>query len=92
VSTYFEIVCQTLDIGYEDIESANRDSKIKERLEKLTTTYGNVLVTSGPSYEDNVTRFAYVFKYATAHADYLNSIIAWSPELRAALTKDRVDI
>jgi hypothetical protein len=92
VPTYFEIVCQTLDIGYEDIESASRDSKIKERLEKLTTTYGNVLVTGGPSYEDNVTRFAYVFKYATAHADYLNSIIAWSPELRAALTKDRVDI
>jgi len=57
VPTYFEIVCQTLDIGYEDIESANRDSKIKERLEKLTTTYGNVLVTGGPSYEDNVTPF-----------------------------------
>jgi hypothetical protein len=92
VPTYFEIVCQTLDIGYEDIETTDRDSKITERLQELSDTYGNVLATGGPSYDDNLTRFAYVFKYATAHADYLNTIIGRSPELCEALTKKRVDI
>jgi hypothetical protein len=90
--TYFEIVCQTLDLGYEDIEDKDRDAKITRCLQQLTDTYGNVLAKGGPSYEDNVTRFAYVFRYSTAHADYLNTVISWSPELQAALTRERVDI
>ena len=59
----------------------------------MTKTYrGDVLTTGGPSYESNVTRFAYVFKYATAHADYLNTIITQSRRLSAALIQERVDI
>jgi hypothetical protein len=91
VPTYFEIVCQTLDIAYETIEG-DKDANILQRLQALTETYGNVLTKGGPSYEDNLSRFAYVFKYATAHSDYLNTIIASSPELRAALTQERIHI
>jgi hypothetical protein len=90
--TFFEIIKQTLDTEYGAIEGADKDKRIAECLEALTASYNNVLVQGGPSYEDGLTRFAYVFRYATAHADYLNTIIDSSLELKAALTGARVDI
>jgi hypothetical protein len=75
VPTYFEIVSPTLDIAYGAIEGKNKDARIDARLQALTNTYRNVLTKGGPDYEDSVSRLAYVFKYATAHVDYLNTII-----------------
>jgi hypothetical protein len=65
---------------------------ILDRLSKLSKQYHNVLVEGGPDYEDEVTRFAYVFRYSTAHAEYVNGAIGWSPELRQALRKEQVHI
>jgi hypothetical protein len=90
--TFFEIIKETLDRGYKEIEGKDKDDKIKARLDELSERFNNVLAKGGPDYEDSVTRFAYVFRYATAHADYLDSIIGWSPELRAALKQKRVTI
>jgi hypothetical protein len=82
--TYFEIVKLTLDAGYNEIEGDDKDKLIKERLEALTKCYNNVLAQGGPSYEDALTRFAYVFRYSTAHADYLNTIIGPTRSIRLA--------
>jgi hypothetical protein len=83
--TFFEIVGATLDSIYADFKDS--DEEIKKRLNDLSDRYSHVLAKGGPSYEDELTRFAYVFRYATAHADYLNSIVGWDPELRAALRR-----
>jgi hypothetical protein len=90
--TYFEIVAKVLDRGYEEILGNDRDKKIAECLAGLSKRYGNVLAEGGPSYEDNLTRFAYVFGYATAHSDYLSTIIDNSKLLRAALAADQIEI
>lgn len=90
--TFFEIVRQTLDLEYGEIEGADKDEKITKCLEALSSRFNDVLNKGGPSYEDSLTRFAYVFKYTTAHADYLNTIIDWSPEIRTVLKQDRVNI
>jgi hypothetical protein len=90
--TYFEIVGETLDRSYSDIESPKKDKLIIARLAKLSAQYANLLVEGGPSYADDITRFAYVFRYTTAHADYLHQLLSYSPDLRAALGGDTVTI
>src|SRR5580704_8032960 len=90
--TFFEIIKETLDLGYNDIDDEDKVDKIKTCLDTLQERYSNVLAQGGPSYKDATTRFAYVFRYSTAHADYLNTIIDYCPELREALKEDRVNI
>lgn len=90
--TYFEIVVETLDRSYAEIDASNKDDLISTRLTELTKKYSNLLATGGPSYTDDITRFAYVFRYSTAHADYLHQVVSYSPELRKALAGDIVTV
>jgi hypothetical protein len=90
--TYFEIVGETLDRIYSDIEDTKKDKLIAAGLSALSSHYANLLVTGGPSYSDEITRFAYVFRYATAHADYLHQLVTLSPHLRDALTGDTITV
>lgn len=90
--TFFEIVKETLDLEYGEIADKDKDDKISKCLDTLSGRFKDVLNKGGPSYKDSLTRFAYVFKYTTAHADYLNSIIGWSPELRKILKQEKVNI
>lgn len=90
--TFFEIIKQTLDRAYEDIDDDDKVARINECLDELQIRYNDVLAKGGPSYKDSTTRFAYVFRYSTAHADYLNSILNFCPELRKALKAHRVNI
>ena len=83
--TYFEIVLKVLDRAYKEIDEDDKDQKILACLEALSTTYADALNKGGPSYKDPITRFAYVFRYTTAHAEYLNQAMGWCDELRAAL-------
>jgi len=89
--TFFEIVRKTLDRGYADIKG-ERDEKIKARLHRLREQISDVLASGGPHYFDPVTRFAYVYKYASAHADYLDGIIKRSPSIQEVLNRDKVSI
>jgi hypothetical protein len=50
------------------------------------------LAEGGPSYDDEITRWAYDFRYSTAHAEYLNAATGWAPDLRATLAEDQVHI
>jgi len=90
--TYFEIVGETLDRSYGDIESPEKDKLITGRLAELSAQYAKLLVAGGPSYADEITRFSYVFRYSTAHADYLHQIVGYCPELRKALVGDTVTV
>jgi len=90
--TYFEIVGETLDRSYGDIEDTEKDKLITKRLSELSAHYAKLLTTGGTSYSDEITRFAYVFRYATAHADYLHQVVTYSPDLRNALAGDAVTV
>jgi hypothetical protein len=89
--TFFEIVRQTLDRGYADIEG-ERDERIKARLVELDKGFESVLIRGGPDYADPVTRFAYVYKYTPAHADYLDRMIQQSTAVQQVLNRDKVSI
>jgi hypothetical protein len=90
MTTFFEIIKRVLDTAYEEIEDSKKDELIKKRLDTLSAHYGDVLSKGGPSYTDEITRFGYVFRYATAHAEFLNGAFNWSPDLRKALDKELV--
>ena len=92
-STFFEIVGQTLDRAYADIKGDRRDEKIKARMVELSDGFRNhVLKRGGPDYSDPITRFAYVYKYASAHADYLDGLIKRSPSIQAVLNHNKISI
>jgi hypothetical protein len=88
--TFFGIVRQTLDLAYADIYDP--DEAIKARLDELRKQFGCVLTSGGPDYADPITRFAYVYMYASAHADYLDGIIKRWPPLQEVLNRDKVSI
>jgi len=92
MATFFEMVKRVLDVAYEEIEQEEKDKLIKDRLLELSKHYGDVLNKGGPSYSDEITRFGYVFRYTTAHAEFLNGAFAWSPELRKALSNEQVTV
>ena len=91
--TFFEIVRQTLDRSYADIGDDRRDEKIKTRMVELRDGFRRgLLARGGPDYSDAITRFAYVYKYASAHADYLDGIVKSSSSLQEVLSREKVSI
>jgi hypothetical protein len=92
MATFFEMIKRVLDREYAQLGGAGKDDAIKKRLDELSAHYNNVLAKGGPSYADEITRFAYVFRYTTAHAEYLNQAFSWSSDLRDALEKAQVNV
>jgi len=81
----FQLVNTVLTDLYEEIASeygARTDKTIKERLDQLYEYYGKSGSRIKVSFSDPVTRFAYIFLYTTAHANYVYNIISTSPVLQ----------
>lgn len=78
--TIFELIKTVLDDIYVEAQAqygGNVDVEIKQRMQYLVSAYGNLDSTSfSPvNYKDPATRFAYVYKYVPAHADYIVQIL-----------------
>jgi hypothetical protein len=78
--TLFELVRQTLDNLYSACKynyPHDTDEQITARLSYLSGEYENLskLGGTGINYEDPATRFAYVFRYAAAHGDFVYQIL-----------------
>jgi hypothetical protein len=78
--TLTQLIKLVLDQAYADMPCAaegEKDEQIKGRLEMLSSTYRGL--TRGPhvpiDYADPVTRFAYIYRYTIAHADYVMQLI-----------------
>jgi hypothetical protein len=85
--TYFQVVKRVLDQLYEDLPAKNRDSSINDALADLGKKFETVLKKGGPDYGADQVKFAYIFRYTTAHADFLSTVITGSKEI-AALTEN----
>jgi len=89
--TVFELVKLALDELYGEAEeeyAAAADAEIKTRMTYLTGSYNQLdKATRQPvNYKDPATRFAYVYKYVAAHADYLVQVMELlRAELRCSL-------
>ena len=94
--TTFELVKLALDELYgetKDEHGAAADAEIKKRIDYLTRSYKELGRSSRRSldYKDPAIRFAYVYKYVAAHADYLVQVmVALRSQLGCSLfnTKD----
>ena len=78
--TIFELVKLALDELYEETEEefgARADAEIKNKMLYLSNSYNSLGQASRKpvNYKDPATRFAYVYKYVAAHADYLVQVM-----------------
>ncbi|MDQ2712803.1 MAG: hypothetical protein M3Y24_11355 [Acidobacteriota bacterium] len=74
-------------------ESA-RDELIKAEIDSLSSAYAKLTDRKiGPiDYSDPVKRFAYIFKYTVAHADYIMQLIRNEEELRKMLCRPATEV
>lgn len=84
--TLTQLIKLVLDQAYDEMPYVNeedKDQQVKERLESLSLMYSQL--ARGPhqpiNYADPVTRFAYIYKYTIAHADYVMQLVRNCPEL-----------
>src|SRR5260370_26432400 len=91
----FQLVKSVLDELYEQVlyEHGNDTDKIiKEKLAYLTATYGNLLSDVDVDYGDSATRFAYIYRYTTAHANMVYDVIKDSEALKNIFNDETVTV
>lgn len=92
-----QLIKLVLDDAYEAInvpDDATKDDQINRELTNLSSEYGKLASkTSAPiDYSDGVKRFAYIYKYTVAHADYIMQLIQGSKALRDLLAKNSIEV
>lgn len=89
----FKLVKSVLDEQYGAIlgTNAEKDDAIQNALDYLGECYTKLRYECKIDYADPVIRFAYIFRYVTAHADYVCSRIH-STALKDLLKADKLNI
>jgi SAM-dependent methyltransferase len=92
-----QLIKLVLDDAYAAIDApdeATKDAQIKKALSDLSSEYGKLAskASTAIDYSDSVKRFAYIFKYTVAHADYIMQLIQGSRELQNLFSKDVVEV
>lgn len=82
----FQLIKSVLDWEFERIKAPSRERRlnlINNRHSELSLAYGDLTDDNRvrPSYSDPATRFAYIYKYTTCHADIVYSCISAYKEL-----------
>ncbi|MES2643864.1 MAG: hypothetical protein V4850_30530 [Myxococcota bacterium] len=92
----FKLVYEVLSEIYDGDPrpEATKDAAIKKQLDYLRDQYVTLAsATTAPvDYNDAATRFAYVYRYTTSHANLVASVIGAVPALREILEQDKVTI
>ena len=92
--TVFQIIKRVLDQEYDHLEGSptKRDKAVTEALVALGKAYGNVLAKGGPDLSDPTIRFAYIYRYSTAHANMVYEFIRSSDVLSELFDQDALTI
>ena len=91
----FQLVKTVLDEIYTEIplrEEAEKDQAIKEELDSLYSKYKNLSSGESINYSNPATRFAYIYRYVTSHANIVYNIIESCPELTDLMASDKVNM
>ena len=90
----FQIINSVLNDAYREIQGTEeeKDCLIKEAFQYLSDEYVNLSISTGINYNDPITRFAYIYKYVTSHANLVNTIIKGSQTLVDVFEKDKLNI
>ena len=92
-----QLIKLVLDDAYAAIAAKDDDAKdalIKKELTTLSSEYANLTNAKAKpiDYSDALKRFAYIYKYTVAHADYIMQLIAGEKELRDLLNRKIVEV
>jgi len=92
-----QLIKLVLDDAYAAIDApadATKDALIKKELTNLSTEYGMLAskTSSAIDYSDSVKRFAYIYKYTVAHADYIMQLIEGCKPLRDLLSTKSIEV
>jgi len=95
--TLMQLIKLVLDDAYRAIKaksSAHKDELIKAEIASLSSAYAKLTnLQTGPiDYSDPVKRFAYIFKYTVAHADYIMQLIRGESNLRRLLSQQTAEV
>jgi hypothetical protein len=95
--TLMQLIKLVLDDAYRSIhiaDEAEKDSLIKEELSTLAMEYADLTkATAAPiDYSDSIKRFAYIYKYTVAHADYIMQLVGECKVLRELFIKKHVEV
>ena len=90
----FELIKTVLDKLYAAISgtAAKKDDAIKKRLELFSKQYPSLLNGVRIDYKQPVSRFAYVYRYTTAHANMVTCSIQNNDTLRSLLEKEKFTV
>lgn len=91
----FQLVKTVLDELYERIPSDSeqaKDDSIREKLISLTKEYKGLARGVSIDYRDITTRFAYIYKYVTSHANVVHQLIRTSSDLATLFEQKKVNV
>lgn len=90
----FQIIKSVLDEEYNQIsgDEVEKDEQIKAKLYELRDNYRQLLDDNLISYNDPITRFAYIYSYVTSHANLVYSILEQNEELGNIFDNQRVKV
>lgn len=97
MKTLMQLIKMVLDEAYNELpvqQEAEKDRLVKAELERLTPAYRNLTDAARPpiNYSEPVTRFAYIYKYTVAHADYIRQLVRGCPSISELFTRTKVDV
>lgn len=91
-----QFIKQVLDEAYAGIpgDESTKDASIKSELSGLSFAYTKLGDENSPAidYSNPLKRFAYIFRYTIAHADYIRQIISGSPTLGKKLLAETCEV
>ena len=92
-----QLIKLVLDDAYASICASDDDAKdalIRKELDRLSSEYSKLTDPNAVTidYSDPLKRFAYIFKYTVAHADYIMQLIRKDARLRELFTVDNLEV
>jgi len=91
----FQLIKTVLDEAYGDIPGATereKDDAIKRELNRLGRQYRKLWKTGCLDYSDPTTRFAYIYRYVTAHANLVYNHVRSCDHLASLFDEPKVQV
>ena len=88
----FKLIKDVLDEIYVGLPAKSRDDQIRDKLRELEKEYRKLLVGVKVDYSNPATRFAYVFKYVTSHANMVFQVIEFNKQLGKCFDEQRLTL
>ena len=90
----FQIIKSILDEEYDQIPGTDieKDEQINDKLAELRHEYSQLLEGHNISYNNHITRFAYIYAYVTSHANLVCTLLENNSELNSIFDKEKVKV